>query len=295
MMSEIELLRRFNRTVTRRIGVLSDDFLGRKRPLGASRLLFEIGSEGCEVRELRQRLGLDSGYASRLLRALEREGLVETVFAFDDARVRIARLTDAGLRELAELDRLSDVSAQSILDVLGGQHRARLVSAMAEVERLLRVSDLSIASEQPDGETAQWCLAQYYALLNERFEGGYDPGDAAPADADEFMPPEGVFLVARTLGEPVGCGALRKTDAETAEIKRLWVAEDARGLGLGKRLLATLEAWAIDCGYSRVRLDSNKALTEALALYRKNGYAEVPRFNDDPYPHFWFEKKLGGR
>jgi predicted Rossmann fold nucleotide-binding protein DprA/Smf involved in DNA uptake len=79
MTPDIQQVRRFNGEVTKRIGVLHDQFLGRNRPGGESRLLFEIGADGMEVRNLRTRLGLDSGYVSRLLRALERQGLVETV------------------------------------------------------------------------------------------------------------------------------------------------------------------------------------------------------------------------
>ena len=284
-------VRRFNRAVTRRIGVLHDRFLGRHRPLGESRLLFEIG-EGCEVRELRARLGLDSGYVSRLLRALEGQGLVETVPGPTDARVRYARLTRAGKNERAELDRRSDDAATDILQSLGDRQRSRLVAAMSEVERLLRASEVTIDSEAPDTPAAQACFRHYFDVLNARFEAGYDPGSAAPVDSADFTPPGGAFLVARALGEPVGCGGLKTGAPGTGEIKRLWVAEQARGLGLGQRLLDALETHARDMGFVRLRLDTNKSLTEAQALYRKNGYVEVPAFNDDPYPDHWFEKDI---
>lgn len=289
---QIVQLRRFNRTVTRRIGALDDHYLGRDRPLGESRLMFEIGRDGAELKALRVRLGLDSGYISRLLRSLEGQGLVETAAAPHDARVRKARLTHAGLAELDELNRLSDVAAESILTSLPCSQRGRLVMAMAEVERLLRASEVEIGIEPSDSEAARWCVDQYFALLNARFEGGYDPGNAAPAGAHEFSPPNGACLVARVRGEPVGCGSLRTAAPGVGEIKRLWVAESARGLGLGQRLLDQLEAEARSLGMSRVRLDTNRALTEAQALYRKNGYREVAPFNNDPYPDFWFEKVL---
>src|SRR3990170_4682615 len=107
-MDMIAQVRSFNRTVTRQIGALDAHFLGRRRSLGASRLLFEIGPQGIEIRELRSRLDLDSGYASRLLRALEAEGLVRTGRAADDARVRYVSLTGAGRKEVAVLNCLSD-------------------------------------------------------------------------------------------------------------------------------------------------------------------------------------------
>lgn len=292
METHVAQLRRFNRTVTRKIGVLNEHFPGRNRSLGESRLLFEIGAGGADLKALRARLGLDSGYLSRLVRALERQGLVETTVSARDARVRRARLTRAGRAELDALDRLSDAAADSLLSALAGKQRERLVAAMAEVERLLGASDVTIGAEPPGGEDAQWCLAQYFALLNARFEGGYDPASAKPADTQDFTPPKGVFLVARALAQPIGCAGLRAAGPGIGELKRLWVAEDARGLGIGQRLLDVLEAQARTLGFDVLRLDTNRSLTEAQALYRKNGYRAVPPFNDDPYPDFWFEKRL---
>src|SRR5215831_16352052 len=95
----IEQVRSFNRTMTERVGALNDHFLGRNHPLGEARLLWEIGEEGARIRELRRRLGLDSAYVSRLLRSLEKQGLVVVEISDHDGRVRIAKLTRAGLRE----------------------------------------------------------------------------------------------------------------------------------------------------------------------------------------------------
>ncbi len=127
----IDRIRSFNRTVTERIGALDSGFLGRGRPLGASRLLWEIGADGCDVRDLRARLGLDSGYVSRVLRSLENQGLVEVGASAEDGRVRRARLTAAGRAERDELDRLSDATAVAILEPLSDGKRAKLVAAMA--------------------------------------------------------------------------------------------------------------------------------------------------------------------
>ncbi len=292
MISDIQQIRSFNREVTRRIGVLHHQFLGRNRPVGESRLLFEIGTVGKEVRALRTKLGLDSGYVSRLLRSLEKQGLVETVAAPRDARARVARLTLSGLKERQELDRRSDDAATSLLTPLDKNQRHRLLAAMAEVERLLGVGDLKISKEPADSPLANWCLAQYYAFLEDRFEEGYDPAQGQRTDSKEFSPPEGVFLVARRGMEPVGCGALKSAQPGIGEIKRLWVAKSTRGLGLGQQLLSALEKEARLLGMSAIRLDTNRSLTEAKALYLKNGYVEVQRFNDDPYPDFFFEKTL---
>ena len=127
----VERVRSFNRTVTQRVGALSDRYLARDRPSGEARVLWEIGAEGCEVRSLRSRLGLDSGHASRLLRALERDGLVRVDAEPADGRVRVAQLTRAGLAERALIDRRSDEVAASMLEPLRPEQREELVAAMA--------------------------------------------------------------------------------------------------------------------------------------------------------------------
>src|SRR5207249_7980251 len=114
----IDQVRRFNRAVTQRAGALDDEFLTRGRPLGQARVLWEIGPDGRDVRDLRGRLDLDSGYLSRLLRALERDGLITVEVNEADGRLRTARLTGAGRAERAELDRRSDQAAASMLGPL---------------------------------------------------------------------------------------------------------------------------------------------------------------------------------
>src|SRR5204862_5015315 len=134
-MNAIAQIRRFNRTVTQQIGALEEHFLGRDRSLGASRLLFEIGPNGMEVRQLRARLNLDSGYTSRLLRGLEAEGLIRTARSSGDARVRWVKLTPAGRKELTMLNRRSDQAAASLLSRLSEAQRPGFVAAMGVVER----------------------------------------------------------------------------------------------------------------------------------------------------------------
>lgn len=285
-------VRAFNRTVAERIGALADEFLGRNRPMGESRTLWEIGAEGAEIRELRARLGLDSGYASRVLRSLERQRLIHVKPSQDDRRVRKARLTRAGRAEVAELDRRADAVASSFLDPLDRTQRQRLVAAMTEVERLLRASMVRIAVEDPTTADARWCIQQYFDELNVRFDGGFDPSRSIPADEAELTLPAGLLLVARLRGRPVGCGALKFHRNAPAELKRMWVAPHARGIGLGRRILLELEREARRRHVRLVRLETNGSLTEAIHLYRAGGYAEVPAFNDEPYAHHWFEKRL---
>jgi DNA-binding MarR family transcriptional regulator/GNAT superfamily N-acetyltransferase len=286
----VDQLRRFNRTVTQRVGALDDTFLSRARPLGQARLLWEIGPDGCQVRALRSRLDLDSGYLSRLLRALEADGLVTVDADPDDARVRTARLTPAGLAERAELDRRADDLAAGILHPLSDWQRDRLAAAMAEVERLLTASMVRIAVTDPRHPSARHTLQAYFAELAQRFS--FDPARSLVASDQELTPPAGLLLVATLHDEPVGCGALRFHDDTPTEVKRMWVAPSVRGLGVGRRLLTELEAEAAAHGVRTVRLETNGTLSEAIALYRASGYREVPAFNDEPYAHHWFEKTL---
>src|SRR5690348_12534312 len=189
--AEVDQVRRFNRLVAQRVGALSDRFLSRDRPMAEARLLWEIGRDGAEVRELRSRLGLDSGYVSRLLRTLEEDGLVEVIPSSADRRVRTARLTGSGLAEWEVLDRRSDELAESFLTPLGGRQRERLLSAMGEVERLLTAAMVEVRRVDPTDPDARACLRRYFAELDRRSEAGLDPKQTIPVEPDEVRPPAG--------------------------------------------------------------------------------------------------------
>ena len=284
-------VRRFNRTVTQRIGVLNENFLASDRSLGQNRLLWEIGFDGCDVRSLRARLDLDSGYVSRLLRALEVGRFVVVEPSPADGRIRIARLTKAGRRELTRLDQRSDDAAAAILQPLNDRQRTKLVTAMAEVERLLIASTVEVRECDPRHRDARFCLQSYYDELAVRFRDGYDPAVSPVADA-EMTPPAGLLLVASLHGEPVGCGALIFYPEAVGLVKRMWVAPSVRGLGLGRRLLYELEDGARARGLRLMRLETKNELSEAIRMYETSGYREVDPFNDEPYADHWFEKPL---
>lgn len=288
---QIAQVRSFNRTVTRRIGALDDSYLSRGRPLGEARLLFEIGlANGIDLKRLRERLGLDSGYLSRLLRSLEAQGVVQSRRKADDGRVRELSLTAKGRKEHQAYDSLSDDLAQSMLSGLSDGQRERLVAAMAEIERLIRAGSVTIGQEPADSEDAQYCLGEYLAELAVRFDGGFDPNNGNALTVEEMTPPAGYLLVARLDGKPVGCGALKQLGAKEGEVKRVWTSPDARGLGVASRIMDALEKLAREVGFGSVKLDTNCALTEAQAMYRKRGYRPIERYNDNPYAHHWFEK-----
>jgi DNA-binding MarR family transcriptional regulator len=288
----IAQVRRFNRLVTRRVGALDQSYLSRGRPLGEARLLFEIGIAGADARALRAALGLDSGYLSRLLRALTAEGLVDVVRGEGDARVKRVALTAKGRVEFAAYERLSDELARSILAPLAPPQRERLLAAMAEVERLLSAGAIVAALEPAGSAEARTCLDSYYRELALRFESGFDLGKGKPVGAEDMTPPRGWFFLARLDGRPVGCGALIRLSADEGEIKRMWTAPEARGLGVARRIIAAIETTAREAGLATLRLDTNRALKEAHALYRKLGFVEIARYNDNPYADHWFGKRL---
>ena len=290
--SQLQSVRRFNRLVTQRVGALDVDYLRRGRPLAEARLIFEISPEGADVRALRSRLGLDSGYLSRLLQSLKTQGLIAMEKGEEDGRRRRVSLTRKGTAERAAYDRLSDNLAASMLEPLNLSEQNRLLTAMGEVERLIRAASVNVAAEEPDSPDARLCLDAYFRELAARFEGGFDVDAESSAPVADMAPPSGLFVIARLDGEAVGCGGLKRVDEATGEIKRVWTAPSARGLGVARRMLRTLEAAAREKGMKTLRLDTNRSLTEAHALYRSEGYEEIARFNDNPYADHWFEKHL---
>jgi DNA-binding MarR family transcriptional regulator/predicted GNAT family N-acyltransferase len=291
MESPLQSVRRFNRLVTQRVGALEVDYLRRGRPLAEARLIFEIGPDGADVRSLRSKLGLDSGYLSRLLQSLKKQGLIAVTKGDEDQRRRRVSLTREGAAERMAYDRLSDNLAESMLEPLNASEQRRLLAAMSEVERLIRAASVEVGAEPPDGEDSRLCLNAYFRELAARFDGGFNGADDH-ARVDDMIPPTGLFVIARLDGDAVGCGGFKRVDKATGEIKRVWTAPAARGMGVARRILRTLEAAAREKGLKTLRLDTNRALTEAHALYRSEGYKEVARFNDNPYAHHWFKKQL---
>lgn len=288
-------IRHFNRTITRRIGALDESFLGEGVSLGKARVLYEIANGLTRVRDLRARLRLDSGHMSRLLRSLEKARLIRTSPAPDDARVRVCALTPKGRGKLASLERKASEGAREWLAPLSESRRRDLQAAMDEVVRLLTASEVELRLEPPATPLARECLEHFARELEERFEGEFDLARATSASVEEATPPRGAFFVAVLDDRPVGCIALRiDAGGKTGQVERMWVAPDVRRLGVGRRLLERLEAHARDCGIRRLRLVTNRALTEARALYHACGYVETPVHDDEPHADVAFEKRLGG-
>jgi ribosomal protein S18 acetylase RimI-like enzyme len=283
-------IRRFNRAIAREIGALDASYLGAGRPLGSARVLCAIGTEGRDLADLRAELELDAGLLSRILAGLNRERLVTLVATPGDRRRRRAARTEAGHAEAARYDALSDARADRLV-ATQGRNAPGLLDAMDRVAAALNRAHVEIAPADPEHPEARRAAARYFAELAARFEGGFDPARALQPDAADQRPPGGILLLARADGATLGCVALRRRPA-FVEMKRLWVAPESRGLGLARRLVAAAEEHARAMGAAVIRLDTNRALTEAVALYRGLGYTEIPRYNAEPYAHHWFEKRL---
>jgi DNA-binding MarR family transcriptional regulator/GNAT superfamily N-acetyltransferase len=287
-MSTTTVLRRFNRTWTQRIGVLEESFLGLGLPLGAARLAFEIGERGASVRELRARLGLDSGHLARLLRRLEEAELVSVAPDPADRRRRSVTLTRTGRGFLRRLDDRSEELAARLVAPLTPRQQQRLVDALATADLLVRAATVDLRTVHPAAPEARAAVTAYFEELRERF--GFDPGE--PADEQAMAPGAGALVVATSDGEPVACGGVQALGPGVGEVKRMWVHPGWRGAGLGARLLRHLEQVAADLGHHTVRLDTNGTLTEAIAMYERAGYRRIERYNDNPYAQAWFEKEL---
>lgn len=288
----VETFRQFQRVVTREVGALQDDFLGRGRPFGASRLLWEMGDGPVEVASLRARLGLDAAYVSRLLRLLEGEGLVVTAPSPADARAKVATRTAAGTQEAQLLDHLSEEAASSLLGGLEPDEREEVDRAARTLTRVLTRRHLVIDIVDPQSRDAQWCVAQFFAEIDALFDEGYDLAKAVVVGSEDLTPPQGAFLVARLHGQPVGCGGVKLPHGEPAFLKRMWVAPSARGLGIAGLLLDRLESLAVAAGAPAVTLDTNSKLTAAGRLYESRGYRQVPDFNGEHHADRWYRKDL---
>lgn len=292
-MAETDVVRRFNRTYTQRVGALDESFLGLGLPLGLARLVFEIGAgDPPTVRDLRTRLGLDSGHLARQLRSLEQRGLVDVRPDPADRRRRTVRLTRSGKATRRRLDDRSEQLAARLLEPLTERQRARLTDALATADLLVRAATVELREVDARSPVARCAVGQYFAELDVRFPDGFD---VAAAEAEDLADPTAHsvrFLLATSDGEPVACGGLRELEPGVGEIKRMWVRDGWRGVGLGACLLRRLEGLAQEMGHRVVRLDTNGTLTEAIAMYERAGFRPIQRYNDNPYAQAFFEKTL---
>ena len=228
--SPLRQVRRFNRLVTHRVGALEVNYLRRGRPLAEARLIFEISGDGVDVGVLRSRLKLDLGYLSRLMQSLKTQGLIALTKGSGDARRRCVSLTE-GSAERAAYDRLSEILAASMLASLDASEQGRLLTAMGEVERLMRAALITVAAEAPDSADARRCLDAYFRELDARFEGGFDAAADRSARPEDMTPPAGSLSSPGWTARRSGAAASSAPEGRRREIKRVWTAPGARGFG----------------------------------------------------------------
>ena len=289
-MDQISRIRSFGRAVAVEVGALEDSFLDRGRPLGAARVLNAIGLGYQDLSDLRTLLKLDTGFLSRLLRGLEAEGLIETKTNPADRRSRVTTLTQKGKKEFDIYETLSDERAALILARHKRAHR--LLEAMDIVTVALSRDQIVFEEADYASDIAETCLNAYAAELGTRLNLAFDLKQAGDPDLAQMKHPNGTFIIARLGDMPVGCVGVKGSGTHLAEIKRMWITPAARGLGLAGRLMEAAEDSARSLGIQTLRLDTNSTLFEAVGLYRKLGWTEIERFNDDPYPDLFFERQI---
>jgi GNAT superfamily N-acetyltransferase/DNA-binding MarR family transcriptional regulator len=286
ILEKIDGLRGFDRYYSQRLGLLTDNFLGHSRPLGESRLLFEI-AQRIDIERLRSRLGLDAAYLVRALRSLQRQGLVRV----SDGPAPTVTLTDTGVRQRTDLDRRASLRAAEILSGFSSDEAEEFIAVQRRFHRLLRISAITVRPADPRESDIHYCLDEYAKEIDARFPGGYDSSHLLAAE--ELGDRAGALLVAREEQRPVGCvGWQRIGEGGLAEVRHLWVGAEARGIGLGRRLLQRVETHAARHGVTTLRLGTHRILAEAISLYRTSGYHEIPLYEKNPYHHFAFEKHI---
>ena len=207
-----------------------------------------------------------------------------------DRRRRQVTLTPAGRERWAELERRSAERARLLVGPLAPRQRDRLARALAEADLLVRAATVTFSPADPSSDVATDVVGRYFAEIGRRF--GFDPSGETDKDAKLLVPPTGLFVVAVSDGEPVACGGVQTIAPGMGELKRMWVHDGWRGAGLGSRLLRHLEDESRALGHDILRLDTNGALAEAIAMYQRAGYLAIDRYNDNPWATHFFEKKL---
>lgn len=291
MLTQEERFRRFARAVTTELGALEDSFLGLGRSLGAARVLNAIGQGKNDITAIRRYLKLDSGLMSRLLRGLEAEGLIKISVDPNDSRRRLVALSVEGEREFHAYEALSDARATQILS--RNRRMDELLVAIDFIATALIGDQIEIVQVNPESQAARACLSRYYEELNARFEGGFDVRRSRDPETLKMTEPNGAFFVAMSDNLPIGCGALCGDGSQVAEVKRVWVHPTARGFGFAMQLMRKIETKALELSIRELRLDTNRALTEAITFYHQAGWREIERFNDDPYADYFFSKIVG--
>jgi DNA-binding MarR family transcriptional regulator/N-acetylglutamate synthase-like GNAT family acetyltransferase len=286
----VQRLRQFNRFYTRRIGLLERHFLGSPMTLTEGRVLYELGQRNdTTAAAIGAELGLDAGYLSRILGRFERQGMIARRRCPEDGRRTLITLTPAGRAAFDGIDRASSEEITALIQGLSEPDQRRLTAAADTMERLLGLHDpgrdCTIRTHRP-GDLG-WIVARHGALYAE--EHGFDArfealvAGVVARFAESFDGSRERCWIAELDGRPVGSVLLaRKTD-EVAQLRLLLLEPEARGVGLGRRLVESCLGFAREAGYRRVSLWTNDVLIAARAMYERAGFRLVGR---EPHNRF---------
>jgi DNA-binding MarR family transcriptional regulator/GNAT superfamily N-acetyltransferase len=279
----IAAVREFNRFYTRRIGVLQEGLLSSPYTLAQVRVLYELAhQDGPTATALREQLGLDRGYLSRILSGFRRHGLVAGTRAKDDGRKSLLRLTRHGRQLFAALDARAREEIRDLLAPLPESGQRRLVGAMRTVEGLLgsaRAPEGSITIRPPRPGDMGWVVHRHGAVYDETYGWGA-PFEAVVAEiVAAFMkhhdPARERAWIAERDGEPLGSVFLVARSKTVAQLRLLLVEPPARGAGLGQRLVDECLRFAKAAGYRRIMLWTQANLAPARHIYEKSGFRVV--------------------
>jgi DNA-binding MarR family transcriptional regulator/GNAT superfamily N-acetyltransferase len=278
----VDEVRRFNRFYTRRVGALRGGLLGSPFPLPEARLIYELGQRGASsASELGAELDLDMGYLSRLSQSLRRRGLLQAKTSPQDGRRRVLSLTAKGRKAFSTLDARSREEVSGMLAKLPAGAQARLVGAMQTVTTLLadRTQPPPIALRGPRPGDLGWVVCRHGALYAEEY--GYDErfealvADIAAKFVRNFRPEAERCWIAEADGEPVGSVLVVRQSKSVAKLRLLLVEPQARGRGLGRRLVEECIRFAKDKGYRKLVLWTQSDLRAARAIYQGCGFRLV--------------------
>jgi len=291
--SAVKAVRRFNRFMTRKVGVL-DPYLGSNLSLTDVRVLYELAHREAPVAsELARDLGLDGGYLSRVLRRFETSGWIERSASPQDARQNVLTLTPAGREAFEPLQQRSRDEAAALLAPLPPARQQQLVAAMERIEALLEPANaaanttrVAVLRDPVPGDIG-WVVQQHGEIYWREY--GWDSSfealvaDIAAQFVRKFQPAWERCWVAELDGERVGAVFVVRKSATTAQLRMLILSPKARGLGLGARLTDECIAFARAKGYKKMVLWTNSCLTAARGIYAKRGFKLV---KSDPYEGF---------
>ncbi|MGA3403266.1 MAG: bifunctional helix-turn-helix transcriptional regulator/GNAT family N-acetyltransferase [Acetobacteraceae bacterium] len=279
--SRIAAIRRFSRFYTTVIGALQEGLLESRFSLTEARVLFELANrQGATASALGRELGLDAGYLSRILQRFEQERLLERSISEADRRQSVLALTDAGHAAFAPLDARSREEVGALLATLPEQAQAEVVGAMARIEALLgAVPAAPWRLRDPQPGDIGWVVARHGALYAREY--GFDArfealvARVAGAFLASHDPARERCWIADRDGVNLGSVFLVRVDDDLARLRLLLVEPAARGLGVGKQLVAACIAFARAAGYRRITLWTNDVLLAARGIYQAAGFRLV--------------------